>query len=71
MTKSVHGGGVVDGSSLRAMVAGDGGLKWFSMVRVLTIGLFTVGCFCDCLLLATDVVNSEFESFLVSWYFGV
>lgn len=63
MTKSVHEGGVVDESGLRAMVARDGGLEWVSTIRVLTIGLFTVGCFCYRLLLATDVVNGEFGSF--------
>ncbi|KAH1082616.1 hypothetical protein J1N35_022377 [Gossypium stocksii] len=61
-TKSVHEGGVVDGSCLRAMVVGEGGLEYVSTVRALTIGLFTTECFCHLLRLATDVDNGEFGS---------
>ncbi|KAK5824907.1 hypothetical protein PVK06_019694 [Gossypium arboreum] len=69
MTKCVHGGGVVDSLGLRAMVAGYEGLEWVSsIVRVLTIGLFTIKSFCHRLRLATDVDSNEFVSFLVSWY---
>ncbi|KAH1073572.1 hypothetical protein J1N35_025900 [Gossypium stocksii] len=62
--KSFHGGDVVDGSDLRAIVAGDGRLEWISTGKVLTIGLFTVECFCQRLQLATDVDRGEFGSFL-------
>ncbi|KAH1032484.1 hypothetical protein J1N35_044658 [Gossypium stocksii] len=55
MTKSVHGGDVVDGSGLRAMVTGDKGLEWISPVKVLTINLFSASCFYHNLQLAMDV----------------
>ncbi|KAH1091902.1 hypothetical protein J1N35_019159 [Gossypium stocksii] len=44
--KSVHGGDVVDRSSLRAVMAREEGLEWISTDKVLTINLFTASCFC-------------------------
>lgn len=50
---------MVHGSGLRVMVAGGGGLEWISMVKVLTIDLFTTRCLCHHLQLATDVDRGE------------
>ncbi|KAK5818483.1 hypothetical protein PVK06_023421 [Gossypium arboreum] len=68
MTKSAYRGDMVDGSSLKAMVAGDRGLEWTSTVKVLTIGLFTVGCFYRRQQLATNVDIGEFGSFSIPCY---
>ncbi|PPD91175.1 hypothetical protein GOBAR_DD11870 [Gossypium barbadense] len=62
-TKSVHGDDMVDGSGVRVMVARDRELEWISMDRVLTIDLFTIGCFCHRLQLATDVTKVNIGAF--------
>ncbi|PPR91135.1 hypothetical protein GOBAR_AA29548 [Gossypium barbadense] len=68
-TKRVQGGDVM-GLGLKVIVAGDGGLEWISTVGVPTIGLFTIGCFCYRLQLATNVDKGNFESFSISLYYG-